>query len=282
MDINANIKYIEVKDFSVSKEKFELYLDEKFQLLKTMPIPDLENLGSYYESPEYISHTDSKSSFFDKVYQAVKSKAIQNKFKILEDIRPTKGLLLDIGCGTGEFLVEGINRGWSILGFEPNDNARQLAIDKGVSMITSLDDISDHSVDAITMWHVLEHVVNLEEQLNTLQRILKKGGTLLVAVPNFNSYDAKYYGQYWAAFDVPRHLWHFSQSSIPLLFSPYRLKLIETYPMMFDSFYVSLLSEQYKTGKKNWLRAFRVGLRSNIEARNNLEYSSLIYYLKKE
>lgn len=282
MDINANIKYIEVEDFSVSKEKFELYLDETYQLLKTEPVPELDKLGSYYESPEYISHTDSKKTFFDKVYQIVKSKAIQNKFKILEDVHPTKGLLLDIGCGTAEFLVEGNNRGWTTLGLEPNQDARQLGIDKGITMIDSLDNISDHSVDAITMWHVLEHVVNLDEQIKSLQRILKKGGTLLIAVPNFNSYDAKYYGKHWAAFDVPRHLWHFSQSSIPLLFNPYHFELVETYPMLFDSFYVSLLSEQYKTGKKNWFKAFSIGLKSNIEARNNLEYSSLIYYLRKE
>lgn len=174
MDINANIKYIEVEDFSVSKEKFELYLDETYQLLKTEPVPELDKLGSYYESPEYISHTDSKKTFFDKVYQIVKSKAIQNKFKILEDVHPTKGLLLDIGCGTAEFLVAGNNRGWTTLGLEPNQNARQLGIDKGITMIDSLDNISDHSVDAITMWHVLEHVVNLDEQIKSLQRILKK------------------------------------------------------------------------------------------------------------
>lgn len=281
MEINATIKYIEVEDHSVSKEKFELYLDEKFQLLKTEPVPDLDKLDSYYESPEYISHTDSKKTFFDKVYQTIKSKAIQNKYKILEDIKSDQGILLDIGCGTGEFLLEGKNRGWSVLGFEPNKGARQLSLNKGINLVDSLDDIEDHSVDVITMWHVLEHIPDLDKQIKTLQRILKKEGTLIVAVPNYNSYDAKYYGQYWAAYDVPRHLWHFSQKSIPLLFNPYQFELVETYPMLFDSFYVSLLSEQYKTGKKNWFKAFRVGLKSNIEARANLEYSSLIYYLKK-
>ncbi|MDM1502136.1 class I SAM-dependent methyltransferase [Myroides marinus] len=281
MRINANIKYIEVEDFSVSKEKFELYMDENYQLLKTEPFPELDKLGSYYESPNYISHTDSKKTFFDKVYQAVKSKAIQSKYKILEDINITKGVLLDIGCGTGEFLVEGNNRGWNVLGYEPNEGARKLSIEKGISIVNELSEVEDHSVNVITMWHVLEHVVDLDEQISTLKRILKKGGTLIIAVPNYNSYDAKYYGKYWAAYDVPRHLWHFSQMSIPLLFNPYGFELVEKYPMLFDSFYVSLLSEQYKTGKKNWFKAFRVGLKSNIEARTNLEYSSLIYYLKK-
>lgn len=177
MEINATIKYLEVEDHSVSKEKFELYLDDKFQLLKTEPVPDLDKLDSYYESPEYISHTDSKKTFFDKVYQTIKSKAIQNKYKILEDIKSDQGLLLDIGCGTGEFLLEGKNRGWSVLGFEPNSGARQLSLSKGINLVDSLDDIDDHSVDVITMWHVLEHVPDLDTQIKTLQRILKRRHT---------------------------------------------------------------------------------------------------------
>ncbi|MEC4113303.1 class I SAM-dependent methyltransferase [Myroides pelagicus] len=282
MNINAKHKYLEVDDFSVSKETFTLYLDDEYQLLKTEPTPSLDVLDSYYESPNYISHTDSKSTFFDKVYQSVKIRAIQNKFSIIEEIQKVNGTLLDIGCGTGEFLVEGKNRGWEVIGFEPNKRARELSLSKGINLVDNLDEIDSHSVDVITMWHVLEHVVDLDTQLKQLQRILKKGGLLIIAVPNFKSYDASYYGKYWAAYDVPRHLWHFSQKSIPMLFRPYSFDLIGTHPMLFDSFYVSLLSEQYKTGRKNWFKAFRVGLKSNIEARQTSEYSSLIYILEKK
>lgn len=282
MQIESNIKFLEVEDHSVSKEKFELYLDPNYHMLKTIPQPIKEDLGKYYESEEYISHTDRKKTFFEKLYHVVKRKAIQNKLNLLDFFKESKGQLLDIGCGTGDFLAEAKNSGWNVLGYEPNEGAKKLAEEKGVSIIDDTKNIKEGTLDIITMWHVLEHVPDLEIQIKELYRLLKPSGILIIAVPNYNSYDAKYYGEFWAAYDVPRHLWHFSQKSIPLLFEPLGFKLQETLPMLFDSFYVSLLSEQNKKGKKNWIKAFAIGLKSNIEARRNLEYSSLIYSLRKE
>ena len=135
--------------------------------------------------------------------------------------------------------------------------------------------------EVITLWHVLEHVPNLQEYISELKKLLKPNGVLIVAVPNFKSYDAEYYNEFWAAFDVPRHLWHFSKKSIDLLFSKHGMSVSKTLPMKFDSFYVSMLSEKYKTGKSNILRAFWIGLKSNIKAMSNNEYSSLIYVIKK-
>ncbi|WP_010255664.1 class I SAM-dependent methyltransferase [Myroides injenensis] len=281
MKINANEKYIEVEDYSISHEKFQLYLDPDLHLLKTVPQPIFEKIGEYYKSEDYISHTDSKRNLFEKVYHIVKRKAIQNKIDLIESFSNAKGKLLDIGCGTGDFIFEANKRGWKVCGFEPNASASSLAKEKGLSLLESTENIDSNSLDVVTMWHVLEHVHDLDKQIRELYRLLKPGGNLIIAVPNYNSYDAKYYGKYWAAYDVPRHLWHFSQKSIPLLFEPYLFSHIETCPMLFDSFYVSLLSEKYKTGKQNWLKAFWIGLKSNIEARQNLEYSSLIYILKK-
>ena len=130
------------------------------------------------------------------------------------------------------------------------------------------------------MWHVLEHVPNVENQIAQLKRLLKPHGTIFIAVPNFKSYDANYYGNFWAAYDVPRHLWHFSKTAIQKLFAKQNLKLIKILPMILDSFYVSLLSEKYKTGKMNFVKAFYIGLLSNIKAKQNLEYSSHIYVIK--
>ena len=281
MQIESNIKFLEVEDYSVSNEKFELYLDPSYHLLKTIPQPKSEELGKYYESENYISHTDKKTTFFEKVYQTIKRKAIQNKLNLLESIKESKGNLLDIGCGTGDFLAAAKNRNWNVLGYEPNVGARKLAEEKGVSIVEDTKSIEEGTLDIITLWHVFEHVPDLENQIKELYRLLKPNGILIIAVPNYKSYDAQYYGKHWAAYDVPRHLWHFSQQSIPLLFNPFGFILQDTYPMLFDSFYVSLLSEEIKHGKKNWLKAFSVGLKSNIEARRNLEYSSLIYSLKK-
>lgn len=281
INIKANKKFLEVKDFSVSGEMFELFEDENIQMLQTKPVPSLERLSSYYESEDYISHTDGKRGVFEKIYQFVKRIALSGKINLLNSFDVEGRDLLDIGCGTGDFLVTAQNNDWIVKGFEPNANAATLAERKNIELVKSLDTLKDNSFDVITMWHVLEHVPNLDEQIQTLQRILKPGGNLVIALPNYKSYDAKYYGQFWAAYDVPRHLWHFSQHSIEPLFAPYGFELIDKQPMVFDSFYVSLLSEKYKTGKRNWIKAFGIGLKSNIEARQSLEYSSLIYILKK-
>ena len=280
MDISKHKQYISVKDNSVSKENFELYRDESLDLLITYPQPKEEELGKYYESDDYISHTDGKRSMFEKAYHFVKGIALKNKLQLINDLQKEKGKLLDIGAGTGEFLMVAKENGWQTTGIEPSDKARNIALKKGVFLADSLADLEDHSFDVISMWHVLEHVPNLENQIKELKRLLKPTGTILIAVPNFNSYDAKYYKEFWAAYDVPRHLWHFSKAAIKGLFAKEGLHLQKVLPMKFDAFYVSLLSEKYKTGKMNYFKAISIGLKSNKYGKENLEYSSHIYVLK--
>lgn len=281
MNFTKDEKFLTVKDYTVSQEIFSLYYNRAYDLLLTDPIPPKEILGNYYQSENYISHTDGKRNLFERLYQGVKKIALRKKVDLLFKQNNTVGSLLDIGCGTGDFLVEAKKRGWTTTGFEPNDKASELATKKGITIAKQLSDLPDHSFDVITLWHVLEHIPNLEEQIIALRRLLKPEGKLILAVPNYKSYDALYYKEYWAAFDVPRHIWHFSQKSIATIFSQFDFKVDELQPMLFDSFYVSLLSEEYKNGKKNWIKAFFVGLRSNVEARNSMEYSSLIYCLSK-
>jgi 2-polyprenyl-3-methyl-5-hydroxy-6-metoxy-1,4-benzoquinol methylase len=273
---------LKVSDYSVSKETFELLHDPILDLLITTPQPAAEQLPKYYESENYISHTDGKRSVFEKMYHFVKSIALKNKLQLIDRFHPEKGNLLDIGAGTGEFLVVAKNKGWQTIGVEPSEKARGIAQQKGISFAPSTHDLPSHSFDCITMWHVLEHVPNLEDQLSELKRLLKSDGTLVVAVPNFKSFDAGYYGNFWAAYDVPRHLWHFSKTAIQGLFQKQDLNLIQVLPMKFDSFYVSLLSEKYKTGKMNYFNAFRIGWLSNLKAKRSKEYSSHIYVLKNK
>lgn len=280
MDFSKNNIYITVKDYSVSGEEFELLLDDELQLLKTHPQPAPEKLGSYYESDDYISHTDGKRSLFEKLYHTVKQKALRNKISLVQNFQSKKGKLLDIGAGTGDFLVIAAKNEWDVVGLEPSAKAKAIAEAKGVKFLEELSQMPDHSADAITMWHVLEHVPDVEAQITELKRILKPDGVLIVAVPNFKSFDAQHYGKYWAAYDVPRHLWHFSKTAIKMLFEKQGMKLEKILPMKFDSFYVSLLSEKYKTGKMNFVSAFFTGLRSNLKAKRNFEYSSHIYVLK--
>ena len=279
MDIKNTKPFLKVKDYSVSQETFELLYDEDLDMLITYPQPSLDKLPSYYESVDYISHTDGNKSLFEKMYQFVKSIALKNKLKLINSQSP-KGRILDIGAGVGDFLSVCKNDGWETIGIEPSDKAKNIARSKGVSFVENLSELENHSFDIITMWHVLEHVPNLEEQIAELKRLIKSNGTIIIAVPNFKSFDAKHYGQFWAAFDVPIHLWHFSKTAIQKLFAKEKLELIKVLPMKFDSFYVSLLSEKYKTGKMNFIKAFFIGLKSNLKAARNSEYSSHIYVIK--
>ena len=279
MNLSNTKHFLNVKDYSVSQETFELLHDEELDMLITHPQPSLEKLPSYYESVDYISHTDGNKSLFEKMYQFVKTIALKNKLKLINS-QSSKGRILDIGAGVGDFLTVAKNDGWETIGIEPSDKAKAIAKNKGVSFAESLSELESNSFDVITMWHVLEHVPNLENQIKELKRLIKSTGTVIIAVPNFKSYDAEYYGKFWAAYDIPIHLWHFSKTAIKILFAKEDLELNEVLPMKFDSFYVSLLSEKYKTGKMNFIKAFFVGCKSNWKGSQNLEYSSHIYVLK--
>ena len=280
MNFSPNNVFIKVKDHSVSKESFDLLLDEELQLLKTFPQPDLDKLPSYYESEDYISHTDSKRTMFEKLYHLVKTNALKNKVALISNENPSKGNLLDIGAGTGDFLNQAQKNGWNCIGIEPNEKAKNIAISKGVNFTNTLEELENSSFDVITMWHVLEHVPDLENQIKTLKRLLKPNGTIIIAVPNYKSFDAKHYKSFWAAYDVPRHLWHFSKTSIQKLVAKENLKLQKIKPMWFDSFYVCLLSEKYKTGKMNFIKGFFNGFISNCSGIVKKEFSSHIYIIK--
>ncbi len=272
--------FLKTKDFSVSGEEFELHLDQDLDMLVTKPQP--EKLTSYYESEDYISHTDSKKSFVDRLYQFAKLNNLKNKLQTIDNQIDKRHNLLDVGAGTGDFLISARDSGFSVVGVEPNEKARQLAHKKGMNLQSTLADVSGQKFQVITLWHVLEHLPNLENQIETLGGLLEEDGILVVAVPNFKSFDAKHYKSYWAAYDVPRHLWHFSKASISKLFDSHQMEVIKIKPMWFDAFYVSILSEKYKGNKFYLINAFFVGLWSNLTAVFTKEHSSLIYILKKK
>jgi len=275
---------IKVKDYSVSGEKFTLKHNVDLDMLETTPQPTLAKLPEYYKSEDYISHTDTKRNLFEKMYHWVRSYMLNKKVAILNrETQTTEKNLLDIGCGTGDFLKAAKTAGWNISGVEPDVSARSIASSKTKTEIHNLEyllKLKPNSFDAITMWHVLEHVPNLEEHINLLSRLIKKEGTIIIAVPNYKSFDAQHYGATWAAYDVPRHLWHFSRNSIQRLFAKVNLNVVKNLPMKFDAYYVSLLSEKYKNGSMNPIKAFLIGFRSNWKARSTKEYSSLIYIIK--
>ncbi len=272
--------FLKTKDFSVTGEAFELLLDEDLQMLVTRPQP--ENLDRYYQSNAYISHTDANNTFTDKIYQGVKSFSLWMKIRLINNYANNNRSLLDFGAGTGDFLLAAQNKGWAVEGVEPNFDARMRSREKRMELCRNMDSLAKKQFQIITLWHVLEHLTDLENQILQLVLRLKDDGTMIIAVPNFKSYDAKHYKDFWAAYDVPRHLWHFSRTSIEKLFAKHGLKVVRTKPMVFDAFYVSLLSEKYKKGKLNFIKAFLFGLLSNISGWLTKEHSSIIYILQKK
>lgn len=277
--------YIKVRDYSVSGEDFELRHDEALDMLITTPQPSAIRLPDYYQSEDYISHTDGRRNIFEKVYQFVKSIALKRKLKLINaQVKDTK-TLLDMGSGTGDFLKIASQNGWSVTGIEPNEQARKAANQKVQNRVFDIDvlyKLEHRSFDVITLWHVLEHLPDVEAHLAVFNKLLKPDGVLIIAVPNFKSFDASYYKGFWAAYDVPRHLWHFSQMAMSSLVSSQHMIIAKILPMTFDAYYVCLLSEKYKTGIMNPIKAFWIGWRSNRKASTSGEYSSLIYVIKNK
>ena len=281
IDFYQNLEpYLVCKDYTVSHEEYQVMFNKEFDMLVTIPVP--KNISDYYKSEDYISHTDSKKSLFDKVYQAVKNTTLKSKLRLINSFNTKSKKVLDVGAGTGDFLKVCKTNSWEIFGSEPDSGARNIAAKKGVNLEKDLSKFQNQQFDVITLWHVLEHVENLQEYITTLKSLLTENGRLIIAVPNFKSYDAIMYKEFWAAFDVPRHLWHFSKTSISKLFSYENMKVEKILPMKFDAYYVVLLSEKYKHKKSKPFSAFINGFKSNFKAKSTKEYSSLIYVLKKQ
>lgn len=276
--------FVACKDYTVSQEIFKIVECVRCGFKFTNPRPEEYRLGEYYKSEEYISHSNTNKGFINSAYQSVRKYTLLKKLQLISRFYKT-GKLLDIGCGTGEFLKTFKDAKWETLGIEPSDDARKMAIQNyglDVREEWGLKNLEPESFDVITMWHVLEHVPHLNERISDLKRLLKPGGMIVIAVPNCSSLDAKNYGANWAAYDVPRHLYHFTPKDIETLFKKHELKVFKTLPMVFDSFYVSMLSEKYLSGKSNLISALWNGFRSNLSAlKTGKTYSSQIYLIRK-
>ena len=274
-----------VPDYSVSKEDFVIWQCNQCTLRFTQDVPDEESIGVYYQSDNYISHTNTDKGLINKVYKKARTFTLLQKQKLITKITGLKkGKLLDMGAGTGAFLHTMQQAGWEVTGIEPDETARRIA--KKTNGIDLKDNsFFNHlrsSFDVITLWHVLEHVHTLHDYVEKLKSLLKPNGKLFIAVPNYKALDASLYNLYWAAYDVPRHLYHFTPQSINVLMELHGLKVTAKKPMWLDSFYISLLSSQYQKGKSNWLAAGITGLRSNIKALLDVDQcSSVIYIIEK-
>lgn len=278
---------LEAKDYTVSGEVFAIRQCQTCTLRFTWPVPDEQHIGRYYHAENYISHSDTAKGLVNKLYHAVRRISLkQKKHWIEKSTGLTRGNILDIGCGTGAFLHEMQQSGWDVTGLEPDEGARYIAHKKyGLTTLSSgsLYDLPKNSFHAITLWHVMEHIHDLNGYLHQMFRLLHTEGHLFIAVPNYTSLDAGIYQQCWAAYDVPRHLYHFSPGAMRTLIRQHGLKLEEMHAMPFDAFYISLLSEKYKNGRDHYLPGFINGLRSWAYANTRVEHSSsLLYILNKQ
>lgn len=285
---NEYTNQVQCKDYTVSNEKFEIVRCNNCSFLFTNPRPEEALIGKYYKSDNYISHSNTSKGLINKLYHQVRNITLNQKLKLINKLSPEKGKILDVGCGTGYFLKTCINNNWEAYGTEPDDSTRKYASDyTGIVIKDSLFTLQD-KFNIITLWHVLEHIHQLDKNLQKLVELLDQKGKLIIAVPNCNSYDANYYKEYWAAYDVPRHLYHFTPESINKLVSRYNLIIKEIVPMKFDSFYISMISEKYQCTDHNksfnllnLIKAFLIGLKSNLKAGKN-NYSSNIYIIEKK
>ncbi|MBK1894757.1 class I SAM-dependent methyltransferase [Chryseobacterium paridis] len=272
---------MKIKDHFLTQEIFEIKETETEGVFKTSPIPS--NISKYYESEDYISHHQDSGSLKEKLYKFLQSFNLQYKKNILIDRIKKNSRVLDYGCGAGEF-VKFIEKDFKTFGYEPDADARQAAKSKtsNVQIIADINLIQDDSLDAITLWHVFEHIENQEETLKTFHNKLNQKGLLIIAVPNPTSYDARHYKEYWAAYDVPRHIFHFSKKGMENLISKnpdWKIRKIK--PLVLDSYYISMLSEKYKKSPLFWLKAIIYGTISNVKALFSNEFSSLIYVIEK-
>ena len=267
-----------VKDHFLTGECFKLNHNDQYGFYETKPDMDYENLKGYYESKNYISHQEKTISIKSFFYNLVKQYMFSQKYKWIRKF-VDNGTWLDFGAGTAEFLDYLPDEDWEKIAFEPSDNAIQKIKKKEIKYITNYKSLNE-KLDVITAFHAIEHVVNIDDWFEFVKSNSKKDTIVAIAVPNYNSFDANYYKEYWAAYDVPRHQYHFSKQSIYKLFNAYGFSLIDEKPLMFDAYYISMMSEIYK-GTNNLLKAMQIGFLSNQRAKRTKEYSSNLFILRR-
>jgi 2-polyprenyl-3-methyl-5-hydroxy-6-metoxy-1,4-benzoquinol methylase len=273
------------KDYTTTQEEFSIVTCMNCGFVFTNPRPDIKSIGKYYLSDKYISHNSETKKILDRIYVFARKISLGWKYRLISE-RKKPGQLLDVGCGTGDFLSYLKNKNWGVTGIEPSTNANGIAAEKlNQNIYSAISEINNKKFNVITLWHVLEHIHLMSDTLQKIKSLLADDGTIFIAVPNHESPDAHKYKQYWAAYDVPRHLWHFSKSTMALCLQNEGLKVEQIVPMKLDSFYVSLLSEKYKNPDSSILSqvlsAVVNGLYSNLKASFSTNHSSLIYIVRK-
>lgn len=274
------------EDYSISKVAFEIYACEDCDFHFTQNAPAPAAIAPYYQSDVYISHSDTKEGLVNRLYHSARNLMLKKKRKLVQQLTNGKRLL-DIGSGTGYFLNHMQENGFKVVGVEIDSDARAATLKNFKIKVnppeTFLERKLTEKVDVITLWHVLEHLHDLDGYMQTMYRQLNDNGVILIAVPNHKSYDAQHYGKFWAAYDVPRHLWHFSPKTVAKLADKNGFKVVDQKRLPLDPFYNSLLSEKYQASKLSLIFGGVIGLVSLLVSYvNPTRSTSPIYILKKK
>jgi len=273
-------------DYYATNEAFGLGKCSSCGFLFTQDFPSGDSIDRYYDTKDYVSHSNTKKGIVNKLYHIVRNRMMNKKAAIVEaHTRTSSRWLLDIGCGTGYFLSHMSKRGWSVKGIEKNKEAREFT-HRNFGIISNapekMNDFEEFTFGVITLWHSLEHLEKLNETLSKINKLLVENGTVIIAVPNAASADAAYYKEQWAAYDVPRHLWHFTPDTMNIIANKNGFGIEKMYPMPFDAFYVSMLSEKYKKNSLAFIKGILIGIKCYLKASNNVKLSSsVIYVLRK-
>lgn len=278
--------WLQVPDYFLTGEKFELVRCSNCGFLFTQDHPDIEEIGRYYESADYISHNDSAGGISASMYRIAREFMLKRKRKMVCRVSGLdKGSILDIGSGTGHFLSVMKNGGWQVKGTEINDKAREFSkTEFGLEVLppVNIGSLPSASFDAISLWHVLEHFQDPFTYASEIKRLLKPGGVCLIALPNCSSFDAGFYKISWAAYDVPRHLWHFTPATFKLFAEKNGFIIRSVRALPLDVFYISILSEKYKKTGFSFMQGILKGVWFYLLSLFNMKgSSSLIYQLQK-
>lgn len=275
----------QIKDHSITKETFELHKCMECGFLFTQHAPEESESGRYYQSEDYISHSNTSKGLVSRLYHVVRDIMLGRKYKLVNSLGSNKNLL-DVGSGTGYFLNFMKQKGYATFGIEIDEKAREFSKKQFGLDVNTPEYLKNGGITQkfgyITLWHVLEHLYDPNAYLKTFHSLLEHNGHLIIAVPNHACFEAKYYGTYWAAYDVPRHLWHFTPETLEKIAVKNNFKLVEKKMMPFDPFYNSLLSEKYKNSTLGLVQGFMIGFVSFLKGLINVnKSSSVIYVLKK-
>ena len=267
-----------IKDHFLSKEVFNV-VEHSEGVHKTLPDLDEKTLDKYYDSSQYSSHYNI-GGFMGFLYSLSAYIMLRFKFRALTKHVNKESSIVDFGCGTGGFLSYLKKKKYNVVGIDNSKKARDKCLKKNLKTYKSIYDFKEN-IDTITFWHSFEHISNPSEILDQIIKQSKNNLTIVIALPNHRSFDAKYYGSFWAAYDVPRHRFHYSAIGIKKLMKSHGFECFKTKPMLLDAFYISIMSEKYKKGKLSFVKGIMVGLISNLSALYTSNYSSSVFVFKK-